>query len=378
MHIGHCFAITFLLTAVAPSLPAQTEPSPRLRLFPLADGLRRDAPGDDLRRIGETPLAKEAAKVGLDLAAPAHPLLVSACRDDRLFYVFYKVVEEAFGDRPWILQRIKKTERTWAEPGAEPEVKETWQVEAFKTMAGTLKGADQHFGSFALRSAHRREVVKQYEIGFGEVPGRAEGVAWPFADDRLFEMLQPYGEDAALFEAVRFTASRTWTLTVAFDDTGKYTIRSDELGIDVPKQKLQASAARPTVDPASKAVVLAPGVGPKGIEVGVSTIAAVAAVLGAPLEDVPTTAGSRNLSYRGGLTCNFDGLGVLNTVMTRASFGGRTTQGVTHGMPRDQVRQKLGAPSDGGADSARWSWPGLGAEFDAEGRVVRLVVRRRN
>lgn len=348
----------------------------RLRLFPLADGLRRDAPGGDLTRIATTTVGKEAAKVGLDLQAPDHPLLVSAYENERLFFVFYKVVEEAFGDRAWVLQRIKKTERTWSGPGAEPEEKVTWQVEAFKTLAGTLKGEDQHFGSFALRDAHRREVEKQYEIGFGEVPGQAEGAAWPFAADTLYELLQPYGEDAALHDAVRFSAARRWSLTVAFD-AREYSIRSPELGIEVPKKKLSPSAARPIVDAASKSIVLAPGVGPKGVTIGSSTVAQVSDVLGEPLEDVPVGQGHRNVSYRGGLTCNFDENGVLGTVITRACFAGRAGAGVTHGSSRAEVKRKLGAPKTGGPAAPTWTYPGLVVAFDAGDEVVRLVVTGR-
>ncbi len=368
------------------SLPAQSPSTrpvaeaaapPALRLFPLRDGLRGDAPDRDASRIGETVVAKEAAKVGIDLTEPEHELLAAGCANGRLFYVFYKVVEEAFGDRAWLLQRIEKTERTWAAPDAEPETKTTFQVEAFKTMAGSLKGPDQHFGSFGLGGAHKREITKVYEIGFGDVPGRAEGAAWPFAADTLFHMLQPYGDERELHDAVRFTNARRWALTVTFDERGRWSVRSEELDIDVPKRKLPSSAGRPAIDPASKALVLEPGVGPKGVEVGVSSVAQVTELLGPPLEDVPTAGGSRNLSYRGGLTCNFDAQGVLNTVIARASFGGRTTQGITHGMRREVVKRKLGAPARGDEDAAVWGYPGLVVTFGADGEVVRLVVTKR-
>lgn len=356
--------------------PSDAAP-PALRLFPLRDGLRDDAPDRDPSRIGETVVAKEAAKVGIDLTEPDHELLAAACEDGRLFYVFYKVVEEAFGDRAWLVQRIEKTERTWAKPGAEPETKTTFQVEAFKTMAGSLKGADQHFGSFGLRGAHKREITKVYEIGFGDVPGRAEGAAWPFAADTLFHMLQPYGASRELYDAVQFTNARRWALTVTFDERGRWSVRSDELDIDVPKRKLPASAGQPTIDPASKSLVLEPGVGPKGVEIGVSVVAQVTEVLGAPIEDVPVGEGHRNVSYRGGLTCNFDEHGVLNTVITRVSFGGRTDGGVAHGTSREVVKRKLGAPARGGEEAAVWGYPGLVVKFGADGEVVGLVVTQR-
>lgn len=346
--------------------PATASP-PLLRLHPLLDGLRGD-PGD---------LAKEAAKVGLDLQKPDNPLAAWACKDGRLFYVFYKSTEEAFGDRAWMLQRIRKVERTWSTKDAAPEEKVTYQVEAFKTQGGALKSPDQHFGSFGLRGAHRREVVKEYEIGFGELPGEAAGAAWPFAENRLFHMLQAYGDDRALFDKVQFTASRRWTLTVAFGADGAYAITSPELGLDLPKKPPKPEQARAVVDPASKALVLEAGAGPAGLVVGTSARADVDKVLGAPLEDVPTGP-NRNVSYRGGLTCNFTPEGVLNTVFTRACFGGRTKEGVALGMARAEVKKKLGkAAKDFDDSEVSWTVPGLHVHFDALGQVTRLVVARR-
>ena len=90
----------------------------------------------------------------------------------------------------------------------------------FKTYAGALKRADEHHGSFAIRDNHRREVVKEYEIGFGEVPGVCEGTAWPFDDDRLFEYLQRYQEDPGLYSQVTFLEATPWTLDVSFGADG--------------------------------------------------------------------------------------------------------------------------------------------------------------
>ena len=367
-----------ILILVAAAAGTKTAPPLQMRLQPLLDGLREDAPKGDLSAVATTTIGKEAAKVGLDLTKPKNPLVAMAYRDGRLFYVFYKVTDEAFGERAWMLQRIRKIERTWATADAAPEEKVTWQVEAFKTNGGSLKGSDEHFGSFALRTAHRREIVKEYEIGFGELAGKAEGAGWPFAMDTLFHMLQPYGDDATLHDRVKFTASRRWTLTVSFDATGAHQVLCPELGLDLPKKVPGPELARSPVDPASKAIVLTAGAGPAGVTVGTSKRADVDKALGAVLEDVPVGPSNRNVSYRGGLTCNFDADGVLNTVFTRASFGGRTKEGVLLGMSRAEVRKKLGAVAKDQDDGAeRWTLPGLTVVFDAAGTVRRVVVSKR-
>lgn len=368
--------LLFAVLVAAPATAQETQvvEPPSLRLVPLADGLRSDAPGHDLARIGETAVGKEAPKVGIDLAAADQPLVAAAGEDGRLFFVFYKVVEEAFGAQAWMLQRIRKTERTWSKAGAKPDEKVTFQVEAFKTFGGTLKAPDQHFGSYALRGAFRREITKEYEIGFGSVPGHAEGAAWPFAAGKLFHMLQPYAAEPGLYDRVQFTEQRRWTLRATIGSDGSWQVASPELGFDLPKRQPAAGQARPPVDSASKAIVLEPGVGPKGVEVRQSTVEAVTKVLGEPLADVPVGGGARNVSYRGGLTCHFDAGGTLETVITRAVFGGRTTQGIAHGMRRADVAKKLGTPATGESSDTTWSYPGIVLTFDAADTVSRMVV----
>jgi hypothetical protein len=370
------FVLVSLVVVVAATAQTATANStnapPQLRLVPLLDGLLEDTKGD-LAAIATTDVGKEAAKVGLDLAKPPNPFAVAGCKDGRLFYVFYKTTEEAFGDRAWMLQRIKKVERTWKTADAEPEEKVTFQVEAFKTIGGSLKGSDQHYGGYSLRGAHRREVVKEYEVGFADVPGLPAGADWPFDRKRLFHMLQPYEADSSLFDRVKFHASRRWTLTATLASDGSHRVHSPELGLDLPKKTPTSDQAKVSADPASKALVLIAGEGLAGFAVGRSKREDVDKVLGAPLEYVPA-GDNHNASYRGGLTCNFDATGVLNTVFTRASFAGRTKDGLQLGMTRDEVQKKLGKKQ--GDAAATWTLPGLVVKFDATGVVQRLVVTK--
>ena len=108
--------------------------APTLRLVDLKTGYRGLSPQRDVTRIQETDLFKTAKRAGVDLRKARHPLLVATYEKKRLFYVFYKAAEGAFGDRPYVIQRIKKTERTWKDGAEEPDVRTTWQVEVFKTL----------------------------------------------------------------------------------------------------------------------------------------------------------------------------------------------------------------------------------------------------
>lgn len=225
--------------------------APVLRLVSIREGLLRSVVRGDLSRLPEAAIQKQAARVGVDLAEPPQSHVVHRFANARLFYVFYKVAEEAFGEQAWVLQRIKRTERNWDAPDdPEPEVKVTYQVEAFKLRDGALKRPDQHYGCYGIGNRHRREIVKEYEIGFGSVPGKAEGIDWPFDDGILFKVLARYGPSSEVYDRVAFTAATPWTLSVTLEADGDYRVAAPELGFAVPEtpppEEADAGEARPS------------------------------------------------------------------------------------------------------------------------------------
>lgn len=359
----------------SPAAPAAKVRLPDLRLSTLKDGLR------DARERSKgkaTDVDKAAKAVGLDLDAPPHPLVAHRLLDRQVFYVFYKTTENAFGDRPWVLQRIRKTERSWpAGADAKPEVKVTYLVEAFKTIGGVLKGEDQHYGHFHLGEFARREIVKEYEIGFGEVPGVCEGVPWPFAAGTLYQRIQPYQEEIGLYEKTALRAARRWSLTVSFDASGAYRVASPELGFDLPKTPLDPSVATPPPDQTSRDLVLEPGVGTLGVRIGESGADDLVRALGAPLEDVPVLEDYRLLSFERSITCVVDRAGRLRTLNTRPGFAGRTTTGLAHGLARAEVTKLFGVPSGASADAEVWAYDGVQVSFDGFDRVARIFLFRR-
>lgn len=359
------------------ALAGAGEPVPAIRLVPLRDGLRSAAPDGDLGRIGETEIHKTAHGDGVDLARPPHPIVAYRWTGERLYYLFYKTTENALGDRPYLIQRVRKIERAWKTADAAPEEKVTWQVEAFKTRGGELKSPDRHFGSFGLNGNHRREIVKEYEIGFGEVPGVCEGRTWPFDPEKLYRMLQAYQEDEALFAQVTFSRACRWTLTVTFDGTGSYSVHSPELDFDAPTRLPTRNQTLPPADPASAGTVLLEGRGIEGIAIGESGRDALVRALGEPLEDAPVGRGHTNLSFRGSLTVNLDPTGRVNTILTRAGFAGKTAKGATHGMYRDEVARLYGLPARNAPDAEDWRYDGVQFTFDGFDRVKRIVVMRK-
>jgi hypothetical protein len=217
-------------------------------------------------------------------------------------------------------------------------------------------------------------VVKDYEIGFGAVPGVAEGVKWPFASDTLYRLTQAYQSDIGHHDAVKFTAARKWSLTVALERGGKWRVASTELGFDAPERWPYPTAALPEPDGASKSVVLEPGVGVKGVRIGESKAADLVKALGEALEDVEVGRKHRLMSFERSMTCNLDPEGRLKSILTRPGFLGATKQGLAHGATRTDVMAKMGAPKDQKADAQDWVYPGVIFRFDALDRVVRIVI----
>ncbi|MHC4471453.1 MAG: hypothetical protein ACYS99_10860 [Planctomycetota bacterium] len=314
----------------------------RLRPIPVEEGFR-DVVGTE--KLAKSDLQKHARKVGIDLTKePENPFVVQGMRDGRIFYVFYKTVENAFGGGPYLIQRIRRTERNWATLDAEPEVKVTYQVEVFKTLAGQLKRADQHYGYYVLRGAARREIVKEYEIGLGSVPGRCEGTGWPFESGILFKMLQGYGPERGVYDKVRLTRSVKWSLTVRLDDRGRYTIASPELGLDAPAELPGPERVRPLPVPDSKEVAVEEGNGIDGVVVGKSKRAEVDRAVPKPLHVVTWASGHTNVVSPRGYVVNLSPEGVARTTFTRPGFLGATRKGARHGDTRMRIVTLYGLP----------------------------------
>lgn len=376
--------VLFLLAVLLPvhsgraEEPGSRAHAPDLRLVHVTDGLRSVAPRRDLSKLPETDIYKVARKAGVALESPSHPLLLHRYANGRLFYVFYKIAENAFGDRPYVIQRIRKTERTWAsEAATEPSERVTYQVEVFKTFGGALKRPDQHYGSFGLRGNHRREIVKEYEIGFAEIPGVCEGTDWPLDHGILFKYLQRYQEEPGLHDQVDFHASRRWRLDVAFAEDGTYHVRSEELGFDAPLDLPDEGDATPKPHEDSRRVVLEAGRGPERLAVGEGTLDQAKRRLGGPLQSTVFPGGQSSHSFRCGLTLNFDENKTLTTVWSMPGFLGHTTRGLKHGDHRARVMEVMGVPRRQYADAWSWKYDGIRFTFDGYDRVSRISVFRK-
>jgi hypothetical protein len=354
-----------------------------LRLVPLLEGHAESAFGGDPARFRQSAAAQAAERAGVDLMRPAHPLVIHQGRDGRLYYLFYNVIEEGFGPAPYLIQRVKKTvteESSKDDPA--PRTSVTYLVEVIKLRQGAIP-PDQHFGSYSIQDEYRRVITKEIEIGYGQVPGIAEGREWPFAAGSRFKLLQDYAESRELYDQVEFTASQTWTIRAMLARDGSYAVQVPELGIDAPDKLPDATAARPHVDPESAAIVLDEGRGladvqigdrqMSGIRVGESRTADLRRVLGEPLAIEAASAKADNFHYPWGLTFNVYRDGTLNTILTRPGFAGQTARGIKVGDERARVVDVYDLPA-GNPKSEHLTAPGVIFQLGGDQRVQRIVI----
>ena len=171
-------AMRLLTLCLLLAVPVHAKDQPiDLRLLPLAEGLPKN--------LEKSTVFKTALSAGVDLRKPSHPIVVASYRGGSLFHLFYKSTENAFGNRPYLIQRMKRVRRSWKSADAKPEETVEYKVEVFKTIAGALKRPDTHWGDYGIGAYQRREVIKEYDIGFGEIPGVCEGELWPYDKEAL-------------------------------------------------------------------------------------------------------------------------------------------------------------------------------------------------
>ncbi len=384
----HCLSLALLAVLVLPheARTAEVEGDAlRLQIVPIDRGNRESSFGNVPDRFATTAVYKAAENSGIDLQQPEHPLLVFKYDGGRLFYLFYNDIVNV-PDGRYLIQRVKRTTINRSSDG-ESTSQVAYLVEALKSAGGRSKRPDQHFGSFSLQGHERREIIKEFDVGLGEIAGIAEGEEWPFEPGKLFQRIQNYGEMADTFDRVKFQESVHWTVRVSFDRNGNYELRCPELGIELvrtwPAPVVNAAGNAPdmargadtdvAIDPATTDVVLQEGVGALGVVVGETGLAEAQRQLGEPV-DIERLKVAANYHFAQRISLNVPVDEPVNTLFTRPGFGGRTEKGVRHGDTRGRVQEVYGNPDRSTSGTA--TFDGVIFWFDAEDRVNKIVIWR--
>jgi hypothetical protein len=213
------------------SLGSVAQAAQELSLVPLSQGLAR-APS------ARAMLATESASISgpdfSEAAARALPDAVASYRDGNLFYAFFDLYRDPDSDRAYAIQRVRKTSTTYrSRSDTHPEVSVEYLVEVFKTSGGALKRADLHHGSYSIGGAFRRVILKEAEVGTGEIPNEAAGNSWPYEPGTLYHLVANYGADHGAYDSVRFDRSLSWRIQAELASDGSYEVSSPELRLEL-------------------------------------------------------------------------------------------------------------------------------------------------
>ena len=236
----------------SPLVHADPGDSLGLRLVTIDTGNRLSSIGNDPKRFQQTGVYKAAQTCGVSIAPSDNPFVACAFKNRRMFYLFYNVVTRVPGlqhqlGEPYLIQTVKRTITDYPLHG-KPISHVNYLVEAIKTRQGVSKKPDQHYGNFGIYKFERRKIVKEFIIGKGSIQGIATAGKWPFDPGILYKSIQNYQPEPDSYDKCTFTTSKKWTLVVEFDRYGNYSMKSDELGIEimfrVPTVKTETSSRK--------------------------------------------------------------------------------------------------------------------------------------
>jgi hypothetical protein len=219
--------LTFLWTLYLCGLALGEAPAAsfQLTLVPLRQGYESEASQDSYRKF---------LKNGLNLQEWIDANVVADYRNKKLLQLFYTTVTDPSGGQRPLIQRSKRTIKEYRSASdTRPAITTDYMVEVFKTKNGKMKRPDRHHGIFPLGKWYRREIVKELEIGHGEIRGGMSGQEWPFGGKTLYRQLQPYSPKPDLYEAVLFSQSKRWTIDVRLNGHGAFSVSAPELDIMV-------------------------------------------------------------------------------------------------------------------------------------------------
>lgn len=166
-------------------------------------------------------IQKEASEVNLDVSKLLQEQCVYRQVGDKFFIVFYNQVRATGCPRKYLIQRVLlEKEHSGGSNGFRS--KREYLVEVMKlNNEGRLKRADEHYKTYSLGSASRRFTKVSLQIGCGEIPGVAEGNAWPFDNDILYKGIQDYAEQPGLYNKIDFDFSSTYQFSFEFSKQGR-------------------------------------------------------------------------------------------------------------------------------------------------------------
>jgi hypothetical protein len=227
-------ALLCLATFLDPATRVYGAQKPAMKLLPvsIAEGmaappsLSKEEKAEYLERFHGDVL-REAQQVGVDMTSRRNWFYALGVKAETLFLVFFNHVQASGCPTEFLIQRVKLTKAYYAEGESEPyEQSAEYLVEVMKLNdRGQTKGTgDRHSRNYHLGKAFRRTATVECEVGWGRIPGVAEGEQWPFPQRYLYQLVQNYSPQPGIYDRVQFAKSTTYVITIEFDRTGRYSV----------------------------------------------------------------------------------------------------------------------------------------------------------
>lgn len=183
-----------------------------------------DWPLNDNKAVYKSRYFKEqkqmAKKAGINLKEKMMKIGTAKYNKDNgnFYMLFYNLAKAPSCDREYLVQRVKLTKSYFKKNGKLYKKKYEYLVEIMKTKNRTVKRADEHFRSYSLSGAYRREIKVEAEIGCGVVTGEAEGKKWPYKRSSLYELVQDYSGSIGFYDDINFDFSKKYSFGGSFQE----------------------------------------------------------------------------------------------------------------------------------------------------------------
>lgn len=166
-----------------------------------------------------------ADKGGVDLNFELRNYYAKGMKGDNAFVLFYNHARAPTCRRDYLIQRVRLSKSSYDRRLTKTSSRDQYLVEVIKiNQDKKTKKPDEHRKRYSLGNAFRRDLHADFEIGCGEIPGIAEGDAWPYESSILYRLVQDYAEEPGLYHQVQYDFSTAYSLDMRFDADGIFQV----------------------------------------------------------------------------------------------------------------------------------------------------------
>lgn len=169
---------------------------------------------------------KFAKEAEVDLAQHLNEAAIAGFspKTRKFFMLFYNTAEPQGCNKEYLIQRVKIRKVSYNKRGQIINDTDKYLVEVMKTTGKTIKRADRHIKKYSLNKAYKRSVFAELEIGCGRITNITPSNDWPFAQNKLYKLIQNYSVSEGLYNEVEFEFSEKYLFNFHFSQNGSSSV----------------------------------------------------------------------------------------------------------------------------------------------------------